>query len=201
MKSRKGEMGIGTLIVFIAMILVAAIAAGVLIRTATSLQSKALLTGERSKEQVSTGLMTTMLYAEDASSDQTVGNFYQKTKLVPGSGPIKLDEMTILFVTNDQKVDIEYRAGTCTNAAVGGFYTNATTGAAFYTVEYLEQGDNYMAGYLQRGDLVKICYQAPREINEDESILISLVPKIGNVLEIETATPNVMTEQRVILYP
>ena len=201
LKKKKGEMGIGTLIIFIAMILVAAIAAGVLIRTATSLQSKALLTGERSKEQVSTGLMATMLYAENATSDHQVDEFYQKTKLVPGSGALKFDEMTIMFVTKDQKVNLEYRSGSCTKSASSGFYTNTTAGIAYYTVEYLEQGENYQAGYLQRGDLVKICYQAPREISEDETISISLVPKVGNPLTIETATPNVMTDEKVILYP
>ena len=51
---KKGDIGIGTLIIFISMILVAAIAAGVLIQTATSLQNTALLTGERSRSQVST---------------------------------------------------------------------------------------------------------------------------------------------------
>ncbi len=199
---KKGEMGIGTLIVFIAMILVAAIAAGVLIRTATSLQSKALLTGERSKEQVSTGMTATLMYAENASGDQEIDDFYMKTKLVPGSGPIKFDEMSLLFITKDQKVDLEYRSGSCSRGnATAGFYTNTSAGIAYYTVEYLEEGDNYEAGYLQRGDFVKICFQSPRAITEDESLTVSLVPKVGNTLRIDFDTPNVMTDQRVILFP
>ena len=64
---KKAEMGVGTLIIFIALLLVAAVAAGVLIQTAGSLQEKALSTGTQAKSQISTNAVTVEISATDGS--------------------------------------------------------------------------------------------------------------------------------------
>ena len=61
--NHNAEMGMGTLIIFIAMILVAAIAASFLISTTGSLKNKALSTGKATTQEVGTSLQAVELKA------------------------------------------------------------------------------------------------------------------------------------------
>jgi archaellin len=106
-KSKKADMAIGTLIIFISMIVVAAIAAGVIIQTATALQNKALLTGEKAKQQVGTGITTILVYGEDGS-DKTLESFFMKVKLSPGSDPLKFKDMLLEIDTPNSSIDAIY---------------------------------------------------------------------------------------------
>lgn len=198
--NKKADMGIGTLIIFIAMILVAAIAAGVLVQTATSLQNKALLTGDRTKQQISTAISPLIMYAENGSSNNNIETFYLKMKLAPGSDGIKLEDALLEIDLQDQSADLDYNAsvGTCANWT---FATDGTTGQGNFSVKYLVRGASFVDGYVQRGDIIMVCFNTPRSIESDEDIAFRIIPKAGTPLEIETSVPDIIGQERVYLFP
>jgi len=96
----RGQVGIGVLIVFIAMVLVAAIAAGVLINTAGFLQTQAEQTGTESTEQVSDAINVITEVGEVSDLDK-VHEVRLAVQPAAGANDINLAGLTIQFLSDD----------------------------------------------------------------------------------------------------
>ncbi|NUE01477.1 flagellin [Halorubraceae archaeon YAN] len=90
----RGQVGIGTLIVFIAMVLVAAIAAGVLINTAGFLQAQAEATGEESSQQVVDRVQISTVIGE-ANETDNISKVGITVLRSPGADDINLNNSII----------------------------------------------------------------------------------------------------------
>ena len=100
----RGQVGIGTLIVFIAMVLVAAIAAGVLINTAGFLQTQAEATGTESTQQVADAINVITEVGEvgnESTDNDTVHEVRVGVQPAAGADDINLAELTVQFNSDD----------------------------------------------------------------------------------------------------
>ena len=102
----RGQVGIGTLIVFIAMVLVAAIAAGVLINTAGFLQTQAEATGQESTSQVSDRIQI-VSQSGNVTDAQEVDKLQFVVAKAPGSGYIDLNQTTIEFIGTQGQATVQ----------------------------------------------------------------------------------------------
>ena len=83
-EEEEGAIGIGAMIVFIALILVAAVASAVIIQTGEKLQQNAQSAGEDTSDSMSGKIMIMGGYVDNA------GDFAMMVRAAPGSDPIPL---------------------------------------------------------------------------------------------------------------
>ena len=124
----RGQVGIGTLIVFIALVLVAAVAAGVLINTAGDLQSKASDTGDDAQAQVSNQIDVVSATGQDTGSDGTIETLTFVVKKSPGSDPINLSAATVQYTSQDTSKTLTYASGGASATAFGTSDVQGTNG-------------------------------------------------------------------------
>lgn len=117
--TERGQVGIGTLIVFIAMVLVAAIAAGVLISTAGELQAQGEATGEESQSQISNNIQVLTKTASVSGTD-TVESIDLVVGPAAGADTIDLDAATFHLLSESNSESLSVNGGNVSTSEITG---------------------------------------------------------------------------------
>ena len=124
-------IGIGAMIVFIALILVAAVAAAVIIQTAEKLQQNAQASGDDTQEQMSTKLTLINVIIE-TNTTAPLAELFVTFELAPGSEPTEGDDIGYTVICEDLGAD-NAPGGTAANADTTEFAQGDLIGATIHT--------------------------------------------------------------------
>ncbi|WP_254822496.1 archaellin/type IV pilin N-terminal domain-containing protein [Haloglomus halophilum] len=149
----RGQVGIGTLIVFIALVLVAAIAAGVLINTAGFLQNQAESTGQESSDQVTNGVNVVSASGISDDANDTVDRFTITVSQSPGADPIDLTDAKFEYLDESATTVDSTDADVSLNAVKGGSTTLTQSSDRVEITVKLQNGPGSIpVGGLDPGD-------------------------------------------------
>jgi len=187
----KGQTGIGTLIVFIALVLTAAIAAFLITQTTVAAQSKAAAVADQARER--TGTTVEVVRVEGLVNNGTINRYILYVRLAPGSSPINLNTTTLLYYTMNGRETFLYggQSGNEANLPAvsdGRFYVLANYSAQ-------KVADNI----LEAGELLALGVRVNSSIGPSDWWRFSIVPKEGQPTEVYGVAPDVLLGNVTVL--
>ncbi len=190
-EDRKGAVGIGTLIVFIAMILVAAVAAVVLIRTSGVLEQKAYEVGMASTAEAANKIKITSVVAHVTAQEVDC----MMIVILPSAGaePIDLENCVMTYKNGDT-----YTSGIRYNSSM------AATDRSFNRT--VLQGDDDAVLEVTENDVYQVNYYlgdgtSQTTIPENTEFTITITPMAGAPASLTIITPASMDNAYEELYP
>ena len=195
-KDENGDVGIGTLIVFIAMVLVAAVAAAVLIQTSGVLQQKAQSTGTEAMAEVSSNIKVVSVVGERLNTTGALNVTLTKlnTSVELSAGGSDIDFANVI---------VNYINGTKTSVL-----SNGTANASQFT--FTEVRSTTDDGVLSSGEMGIITINIDTTANggtnqiltERQDGTIQIIPEAGTMVIKDVVAPSTFGTMKVIqLFP
>ena len=161
-----GSIGIGAMIVFIAMVLVAGIAASVLIQTSTRLESQAMTTGQETISEVATGVAVFDIVGYAATTKITRIGITVRARA--GSQDVDLNETYIELSDTVQKVILDY-------SGLHDGWNDSDLGVddIFATSNLFPNGQRY--GIMVLEDQDGSCTQTNPVLNKGDKVMLAIL--------------------------
>lgn len=187
-----GDVGVGTLIIFISMVLVAAVAAAVLIYTTGALQQKATKTSKEATQQISSNLIVEKVMGDrGAGLNSTLDTLLVRIKPDVGTTSIDLRQVIVTVMDSTYRYDLNY--GTNYSAVA---------------VRDEDKSFNVSTPVLNSGDLVEVQINnsasgmSSISLQPRKTFWLSLNQETGQAVNLEITTPNSYGVYRYVqLYP
>lgn len=178
MNDERGDIGVGTLIIFIAMVLVAAVAATVLIYTTGALQQKATKTSKEATSQISSNMIVEQVLGyRNSTTNTSLDSLKIRIKPDVGTTSIDLKQVIITVMDSSTRFDLTY-------------------GSNYTAVAVRDEDASFSAGMpvLNSGDLIEITVPQLAitgiTLNPRKTFWLSLNQELGQAVNLEITTPN-----------
>ncbi len=182
---KRAEMGVGTMIIFIAMVLVAAVAASVLISTANTVREQAQNTGDQAITNVASGFSVQDVTGL-VEGESEIKNITMRLRLQAGSPNINMNDVMIVYTSGDTSVILQMRDGVAADGPDSTHYvankTLDSAGAPWATSNYV----------VAQGDLItiNICNDDGNlELGYAQDVTIKVIPAYGSPSVVNFMTP------------
>jgi flagellin FlaB len=195
LNNNKADVGIGTLIVFIAMVLVAAVAAAVLIQTSGVLQQKAQQTGKEATAEVASNLKVVSVVGTTDTTNANISDLNVTLELASGGSSIDFTKVVVKYIN-------ETNVSTLTLNSAGAPPT-ATSNQ--FNFSELRVGTGSPSYVLRSGDLAVL----EINLNLTNQVLwprkkgtIQIIPETGTMVVQDIAAPATFSGNSMIqLFP
>jgi flagellin FlaB len=194
-KNDLGDMGIGAMIVFIAMVLVAGIAASVLIQTANKLEIQAMTTGQETTREVSTGLQVMDIEGENTGLGGAIARMTITIRARAGSDGIDLANTVIqlsngtlktILTYNETKLQFNQSSQDNGSIFLTGPWNMSNENFGILVLQDYDHSLSRQTPVLNRGDVVMLlintdaCFtSAPQGLHPRDDVWGSVNPEEG----------------------
>lgn len=217
--SREASIGIGAMIVFIAMVLVAGIAASVIIQTSAHLESQTMATGKETTSEVSAGIV---VYSVEgyAATNSDISKLAIMIRPRAGTDSIDISDCFVEISNTSKKIILNYSTSyfskpTGLNDIFSAnvfpddnyAYGNASNrDGSRFGILVLEDADGSVTQnnpLINRGDKICLCINATgcfNNIAERSTVWGMVIPLAGSPGVFEIQTPSTYADNVMELY-